>query len=306
MASLPRTTGWSFTDCRQCRLLCLGPTVLPCGHCLCRKCVGLLTDGHLATLKCPECDHPIPGRRKSAIKPKDRLPREPVLEHFVQQTLAKQDNVPCWRCSNKSVRVCLDCRTYYCERCCNAHETSENHVLQSLPERLETVITQSLKFDDLVTFFKHLGNACEDGSDDAAQNGAPFRTICRLLRDKIDLLREAERDVTVFVRWLQELLEEVTRKGDILSRYAHRLAAHRHEGSISSHSFGLRLLQVLEDCSEPGGICVLRRCLRGLQVRRTHFDAQTNTRAGDDFKFSNYICRKQCPCSVHVTCVVFL
>ncbi|KAL8616142.1 hypothetical protein ACOMHN_066629 [Nucella lapillus] len=94
----PRVPVTSLTDCPHCRSLCLGPSILPCGHLLCRKCLHDVLQHVRAG--CPKYQQPLRLPRDqdlSISQVMENMSSEPVMEHLVLQKL---DKVKRKRCLN--------------------------------------------------------------------------------------------------------------------------------------------------------------------------------------------------------------
>lgn len=127
----------SFTDCRNCGCLCLGATILPCGHVTCRKCLRHLQKNKL----CPDCETSFPVKTEEAVSGwTEGLSAEFVLHDLVYQRLQDLSQQSCHVCQTKdATMICQDCLQMYCDACSVAHgkmRVSGDHVLQPLPRPL--------------------------------------------------------------------------------------------------------------------------------------------------------------------------
>ncbi|KAL8590578.1 hypothetical protein ACOMHN_011014 [Nucella lapillus] len=136
--------GDPMTSCPQCGSLCLGHSILSCGHVLCRRCLHdiLQTQGPRAA--CPQCAHllsPSRDRAPSLSQLVLQMGTDPVLEFLVLHELEKETNTPCLVCPDKvALNVCLECQEYYCQQCSDSHRkvrVSRDHVLCQLPQSLQ-------------------------------------------------------------------------------------------------------------------------------------------------------------------------
>ena len=122
----------ALTDCPRCQSECLGPSVLHCGHLVCRRCLGHLLQGQQES-QCPTCSATVKpqGRRRGISL--DQFPTDPIMEQLVLEKLKEQ---MCWsHRSSRANHACLDCGLVLCRSCTAAHRrmrTTSSHLLQSL------------------------------------------------------------------------------------------------------------------------------------------------------------------------------
>lgn len=121
------TADYSLTDCPRCKSLCFGPSILPCGHLLCKKCLRheLSGSGRVFSQKdleavCPFCRTPLNGDDRYA----HRFKRDFIMEELVAEEAAKQTGAYecCIHPGRKASVVCIDCGEMYCNGCSNVHK----------------------------------------------------------------------------------------------------------------------------------------------------------------------------------------
>ncbi|KAK7087389.1 uncharacterized protein [Littorina saxatilis] len=121
------------TSCPRCDRLCLGASILPCGHVTCASCLRYLRH-HKSP--CPFCGKRIPASGEET----DRLGKDLVLQDLVNEQLVTQGQRPCQVCRQRGAAfICQDCREMYCHVCSDAHkqmQVSSNHNQQILPHLL--------------------------------------------------------------------------------------------------------------------------------------------------------------------------
>ncbi|KAK7087397.1 E3 ubiquitin-protein ligase TRIM71-like [Littorina saxatilis] len=219
----------SFTDCRNCGCLCLGATILPCGHVTCRKCLRHLQKNKL----CPDCETSFPVKTEEAVSGwTEGLSAEFVLHDLVYQRLQDLSQQSCHVCQTKdATMICQDCLQMYCDACSVAHgkmRVSGDHVQQPLPRPLcnappgatattgNTHKPQSPK-----------PTVTEVGEDSTTQTESDRQWVER----QVQLLKKTTRDVkeiaqaaqNVFTLALQ-VAQMAERRAEILDIYTDRLS----------------------------------------------------------------------------------
>jgi hypothetical protein len=126
------------TDCPQCRTLCLGAILLPCGHLACRKC---LRDAHGSTFTYVKCRQALPLPKGQGSKNFNdvikKLGVDPVMSQLVCKKLKGQGRQTCVMCEvAEATMLCHDCKEKYCDDCTRRHTrigALKDHVLQAIP-----------------------------------------------------------------------------------------------------------------------------------------------------------------------------
>ncbi|KAK7506856.1 hypothetical protein BaRGS_00001707, partial [Batillaria attramentaria] len=145
MASASPSRQVSVTDCPRCRCLCVGPTILPCGHVLCRPCLRQLLEqqGHDPT--CSSCGHSIPrGQGQTISEQLDQFCKDLVLQDIVADHIFKRSDSSCQTCCKLVwTNVCLDCGTFYCIHCSENHRTEHAADCHTVVDPRQVLISAS-------------------------------------------------------------------------------------------------------------------------------------------------------------------
>lgn len=130
-----------ITDCPLCGLLCLEPTILPCGHHLCKRCLRERLQQTRLDTHCPFCCLPVSPRQDiEDLEIEPPYDPEALLAGFpmdvVLDDLVNNVRISCNVCSaDTASAVCVDCRKYFCQSCHEHHNEQEelkNHQMKML------------------------------------------------------------------------------------------------------------------------------------------------------------------------------
>lgn len=256
----------AFTDCQQCGSLCLGLTILSCGHCVCVLCVRRL-QGHGENLSCLSCAHLVRWVYDTDTELGQLLLTDPIVEDVVSERLTEQENVACFQCRSKNIGlVCLECPQFFCNECSRTHREQKKHYMQTLKhstviERVSNPQVQ-LTLTELKSFFERstLGHGITKDTKDICCREA------RVMYDLMCQLKEAERAVDLYIARLDESKAGLVKKQNILGRYALRLSKTDDVIVKLAKLVPMRLRRVYEYCSPLGldkgqrSICYLCNC----------------------------------------------
>ncbi|KAK7465971.1 hypothetical protein BaRGS_00037458, partial [Batillaria attramentaria] len=230
----------SFTDCTHCKSLCLGPTILPCGHIICRKCLRQILEGLDPT--CPSCGHGVPrdpGQTVSEVV--DQLSKDLILEELVNEQLAQKGDFRCIACPSRiAEKVCLDCGDAFCDSCSWSHCDSKRpdvHVLQDLPMNFDT--SQTTTPANSRPGSLNPRKAARDLKE-------TLKTETGLLKAKVSQVKKAVRTVSDVIADLQEVKDGLHQKEELLTTYTIGLSSVPDARAIFP-----RLERVRADCAPP-------------------------------------------------------
>ncbi|KAK7087536.1 tripartite motif-containing protein 2-like [Littorina saxatilis] len=237
-----------FTDCPHCGLLCLGSTILPCGHVTCRKC---LRDMLHKKKACSTCKHSLPVQTEQTVSQLTQLfSAEPVLHDLVNQRLQDLGQQSCHACQNRdATMICQDCREMYCDACSAAHKKmgmSSDHAQQPLPHTLcnAPLGAHSTK-DATIRPQSQTSTRSEDSitnlpRTDPSQSKQDRDTMKR----EIQLLQKAASDVKEVAQvaknvsiLAQKLAEDAEGKEQIINIYTARLLKADMKNGKSGHTY---------------------------------------------------------------------
>ncbi|KAK7100357.1 uncharacterized protein [Littorina saxatilis] len=251
-----------LTDCPQCNKICLGPTILPCGHLACRKCLRLHHKDHNAS--CLVCERPLPKPNKgqTTVTLAKTLGTDPVVQELVNERLKELGKQPCLVCPNRDATiVCVDCKEMYCAGCSAAHRkmgVSQDHVMQELPQTLFN--TPSAAACSAITTVRNIhldASSCTASSASIRNTGnEPRDHESRAYKKKwkswvepqIKVLTNAANERRKVLRKLKEILDlggtlmsGVEKDEQTLNLYAAILNEYESTGQSSGKTFAVRL-----------------------------------------------------------------
>nr|KAG5693508.1 hypothetical protein BaRGS_006210 [Batillaria attramentaria] len=221
--------------------LCLSPTILTCGHLVCRKCLRKTLETKGPNPACPVCGHKLQfpsGQGQTINELADSFAKDLILEDLVTEKLAGQGHKVCLACPNKAAtKVCLDCGDMYCAACSNAHKkmtVSKDHVQQDLPQTLLNAPTSSTRptrtarqLDDIISSspsedsIRYSHDTREQPQD---MNKETLKKATRLCEKGASRLKEAITVVDNNMIQLQEVKKRLESQQQLLKAYVTRLA----------------------------------------------------------------------------------
>ncbi|KAK7500217.1 hypothetical protein BaRGS_00008440 [Batillaria attramentaria] len=256
-----------FTDCPLCRSLCLSPTILPCGHLVCRKCLRHILETQGPNPACPSCKRRIPRAQGQTISElADQLGKELVLEGLVIEKLGKQKNVTCVSCEKSATKLCLDCAETYCNSCSSAHKAmsmSKDHLQHDLPQTAQGQQSAARS---------HQTPRQDAGGDSGSQSSAErlrdskespgsqsqenlerdfLKMEAELCQESVTKLKDAAAVVEANMAQLQEVKKKLEAQQQLLTTYVTRLAKPDDALLSNARSMLPRLRFVRADCRPP-------------------------------------------------------
>ncbi|XP_076467124.1 uncharacterized protein LOC143298216 [Babylonia areolata] len=130
-------------DCPHCRLPCLGPVVLPCGHISCQRCLHDALQQLDPGAGCKRCRHCLDLPRDQVLTDSQLVQQVgtvPVMEHMIYQQLENDMDIHCLNCPNShAAYVCVDYHEYYCDVSSASNcrmRATKGHDLHLLPQAL--------------------------------------------------------------------------------------------------------------------------------------------------------------------------
>ncbi|KAK7478920.1 hypothetical protein BaRGS_00029787, partial [Batillaria attramentaria] len=257
-----------ITDCPVCQSLCLSPTILTCGHLVCRKCLRKTLETKGPNPACPVCGHKLQfpsGQGQTINELADSFAKDLILEDLVTEKLAGQGHKVCLACPNKAAtKVCLDCGDMYCAACSNAHKkmtVSKDHVQQDLPQTLLNAPTSSTRptrtarqLDDIISSspsedsIRYSHDTREQPQD---MNKETLKKATRLCEKGASRLKEAITVVDNNMIQLQEVKKRLESQQQLLKAYVTRLARPDDVRMANARAMLPRLKRVCEESLQP-------------------------------------------------------
>ncbi|KAK7478963.1 hypothetical protein BaRGS_00029830, partial [Batillaria attramentaria] len=257
-----------ITDCPVCQSLCLSPTILTCGHLVCRKCLRKTLETKGPNPACPVCGHKLQfpsGQGQTINEMAESFAKDIILEDLVTEKLAGQGHKVCLACPNKAAtKICLDCGDMYCAACSNAHRrmtVSKDHVQQDLPQTLLNAPTSSTRptrtarqMDDIIS-----SSPSEDSiryshdTREGPQNmdRKTLKKATRLCEEGASGLKEAITVVDNNMAQLQEVKKRLESQQQLLTAYVTRLARPDDVLMANARVMLPRLERVCEESRQP-------------------------------------------------------
>ncbi|KAK7480901.1 hypothetical protein BaRGS_00027902 [Batillaria attramentaria] len=232
-----------FLTCLHCGALCLGPTVLPCGHLLCRKCVRQMAEEQASSPACPFCGQLVPRGQHSIREFLDVLGVDFVLEELVNHHLAQQDSIPCVACPDKiASKACLDCGEMCCQSCSNSHSK-----MRATKEHIQHDLL-------CVEMDEPEGDVCGEDTDSGTpqynQSQLLFENLHQL-KEKAAILNSAQAIVTDLVMKVQKLNKRLSGDLRMLDFYNTRLSRPDIGVKCDVDALRPRLQRMLSECFVP-------------------------------------------------------
>ncbi|KAK7487032.1 hypothetical protein BaRGS_00021702, partial [Batillaria attramentaria] len=240
MASASPSRQLSVTDCPRCRCLCVGSTILPCGHVLCRPCLRQLLEQQGHDLTCSSCGHNIPtGQGQTISEQLDQFCKDLVLQEIVADHIFKRSDSSCQTCCTPAwTNVCLDCGTFYCIHCSENHRTEHAADCHTVVDPRQVLISASST------------TSRPPGHEDVSQTST---SLLEFQRQEVKLLEEkhydhgrVESDLDELIAKLQNGRDRVRDQKHLLHLYTNRMPT-----TINTTSMRERLRHVREDISLP-------------------------------------------------------
>ncbi|KAK7506872.1 hypothetical protein BaRGS_00001723, partial [Batillaria attramentaria] len=240
MASASPSRQLSVTDCPRCRCLCVGPTILPCGHVLCRPCLRQLLDQQGPDPTCSSCGHSIPrGQGQTISEQLDQFCKDLVLQEIVADHIFKRSDLCCQTCCTPAwTNVCLDCGTFYCIHCSENHRTEHAADCHTVVDPRQVLISASPT------------TSRPPGHEDVSQTSTSLlefqRQEVKLLEEKHSYHGRVESDLDELIAKLQNGRDRVRDQKHLLHMYTTRMPT-----TINTTSMRERLRRVREDVILP-------------------------------------------------------
>ncbi|KAK7487079.1 hypothetical protein BaRGS_00021749, partial [Batillaria attramentaria] len=238
MASASPLRQVSVTDCPRCRCLCVGPTILPCGHVLCRPCLRQLLEQQGPDPTCSSCGHRIPrGQGQTISEQLDQFCKDLVLQEIVADHIFKRSDPSCQTCCKPAwTNVCLDCGTFYCIHCSENHRTEHAADCHTVVDPRQVLISASPT------------TSRPPGREDVSQTST---SLLEFQRQEVKLFQKkhfdhgrVERDLDELIAKLQNGKDRVRDQKHLLHMYTTRMPT-----TINTTSMRERLRHVREDFS---------------------------------------------------------
>ncbi|KAK7506876.1 hypothetical protein BaRGS_00001727, partial [Batillaria attramentaria] len=240
MASASPSRQLSVTDCPRCRCLCVGPTILPCGHVLCRPCLRQLLEQQGPDPTCSSCGHSIPrGQGQTISEQLDQFCKDLVLQEIVADHIVKRSDSSCQTCCTPAwTNVCLDCGTFYCIHCSENHQTEHAADFHTVVDPRQVLISASST------------TSRPPGHEDVSQTSTSLlefqRQEVKLLEEKHSDHGRVESDLDELIAKLQNGRDRVRDQKHLLHMYTTRMPT-----TINTTSMRERLRRVREDIILP-------------------------------------------------------
>ncbi|KAK7506873.1 hypothetical protein BaRGS_00001724, partial [Batillaria attramentaria] len=240
MASASPSRQLSVTDCPRCRCLCVGPTILPCGHVLCRPCLRQLLEQQGPDPTCSSCGHSIPrGQGQTISEQLEQFCKDLVLQEIVADHIFKRSDSSCQTCCKPAwTNVCLDCGTFYCTHCSENHRTEHAADCHTVVDPRQVLISASPT------------TSRPPGHEDVSQTSTSLlefqRQEVKLLEEKHSDHGRVESDLDELIAKLQNGRDRVRDQKHLLHMYTTRMPT-----TINTTSMKERLRHVREDISLP-------------------------------------------------------
>ncbi|KAK7487067.1 hypothetical protein BaRGS_00021737, partial [Batillaria attramentaria] len=236
MASASPSRQLSVTDCPRCRCLCVGPTILPCGHVLCRPCLRQLLEQQGPDPTCSSCGHSIPrGQGQTISEQLDQFCKDLVLQEIVADHIFKRSDTSCQTCCKPAwTNVCQDCGTFYCIHCSENHRTEHAADCHTVVDPRQVLISASST------------TSRPPGHEDVSQTSTSLlefqRQEVKLLEEKHSNHSRVESDLDELIAKLQNGRDRVRDQKHLLHMYTTRMPT-----TINTTSMRERLRRVRED-----------------------------------------------------------
>ncbi|KAK7500001.1 hypothetical protein BaRGS_00008849 [Batillaria attramentaria] len=232
----------TFTDCPHCRCLCVGPTILPCGHVLCRRCLRQLLEQQGPDPTCSSCGHSIHRAQGQTVTEQlDQFCRDVVLQEVVADRIFRRCDRSCETCCTPAwTNVCLDCGTFHCIRCSENHRTEHAADCHAVVDPRKVLISASASAT----------RPRPPGHEDVSQAST---SLLEFQRQEVKRLEEKHSDHGRVQTDLDEVIAKLQTGRDRVRKQEHLLHMYttRMPTTINTMSMRERLRRLREEISLP-------------------------------------------------------